>query len=160
MTNIKIQLSKKLESITSAIIRASGGNLALILAFATICLWFAAGFIFHFSEEWKSDIGVISSVITILMVFLIQKSQNKDSLAIQLKLNELVAATESASNRLVDVEGMTQDELKIIQKYYSKLSQFAQSQSSLTQSHSIDEIHREHQIKAELDDELNKLRSE
>ena len=57
------------------------------------------------------------------MVFLIQKAQNKDSLAIQLKLNELVAAHEFASNRLVDVENIPEDELKIIQKYYSRLSQ-------------------------------------
>lgn len=91
------------------------------------------------------------------MVFLIQKSQNKDSLAIQLKLNELVAAHELASNRLVNVEGMTEEELKVIQKYYSKLSEFAKSQDSLTQSHSIDEVHHEHAIKKEMEQELKKL---
>jgi low affinity Fe/Cu permease len=55
------------------------------------------------------------------MVFLIQKSQNKESLAVQLKLNELLSAHEAASNHLVDVENMTEEELKIIQKYYTKL---------------------------------------
>src|SRR6202000_3095170 len=112
---------------------------------------------FHFSEKWTNVIGILSSVITILMVFLIKKSQNKDSLAIQLKLNELVAAHELASNRLVNVEGMTEEELKVIQKYYSKLSEFAKSRESLTQSHSIDEVHIEHEIKKEMEQELKKL---
>ena len=92
------------------------------------------------------------------MVFLILKSQNKDSLSIQLKLNELVAANESASNRLVNVEGMTEDELKVIQKYYSKLSEFANKQDTLQQSHSIDEVHEEHTIKKEMEDELVKVK--
>lgn len=78
------------------------------------------------------------------MVFLIQKAQNKDSLAIQLKLNELVAAHESASNRLVDVESLTEDELKVIKKYYSKLSDFTKKEETLQQSHSIDEAHARH----------------
>jgi low affinity Fe/Cu permease len=81
------------------------------------------------------------------MVFLIQKAQNKDSLAIQLKLNELVAASEFASNRLVNVEGMTEDDLKIIQKYYQRLSDFTQQEETLLQSHSIDEAHDQHEIK-------------
>ena len=91
------------------------------------------------------------------MVFLILKSQNKDSLSIQLKLNELVAANESASNRLVNVEGMTEDELKVIQKYYSKLSEFAHKRDTLQESHSIDEVHEEHTIKKEMEDELFKV---
>jgi low affinity Fe/Cu permease len=81
------------------------------------------------------------------MVFLIQKSQNKDSLAIQLKLNELVAAHQYASNRLVNVEDMTEDELKIIQKYYKKLSQYSKEEKSLQKSHSIDEAKQNHKIK-------------
>lgn len=68
------------------------------------------------------------------MVFLIQKAQNKESMAVQLKLNELVAAHEFASNRLVDVENMTEAELKVIQKYYTQLKFDAKKESSLQQS--------------------------
>ena len=157
MTTTNAHISKKIEKLASAIISATGSNIALFLAFAIVLLWVAGGLFFHFSERWKSDISTVSSIITILMVFLIQKSQNKDSLAIQLKLNELVAAHELASNRLVNVEGMTEEELKVIQKYYSKLSEFAKSQDSLTQSHSIDEVHIEHEIKKEMEQELKKL---
>jgi low affinity Fe/Cu permease len=88
------------------------------------------------------------------MVFLIQKSQNKDSLAVQLKLNELVAAHEYASNRLVDVECMTEDELKVIKKYYRRLSEATKKEENLQQSHSIDEAQQQHEFKKVMEDEL------
>jgi low affinity Fe/Cu permease len=150
-------LSRKIEHVTSFIIKVTGTNAALLLAFALVVLWAGTGPFFHYSMAWESVIGTISSIITILMVFLIQKAQNKDSLAIQLKLNELVAAHDRASNRLVNVEGMTEEELKVIQKYYSKLSDFAKGQESLTQSHSIDELHNEHTIQKEMEQELKDI---
>lgn len=152
-----ISTSRRIESIASRIIRITGSNLALILCFGFVILWAIAGFFVHFSQRWESLIGTVSSVITVLMVFLIQKAQNKDSLAIQLKLNELVAAHASASNRLVNVEGMTVEELRVIQKYYTKLSEFANQQDTLTESHSIDESHKEHAIRQELEQELKNI---
>ena len=149
--------SRKIENITSSVIKATGSNIAVVITLGIVIVWAALGPVFHFSDKWENLIGTISSVITILMVFLIQKSQNKDSLAIQLKLNELVAAHEQASNRLVNIEDMSEDELKVIQKYYSKLSDFAKKQESLTQSHSIDESHEEHTIKVEMEKELKDL---
>jgi len=97
-------------------------------------------------------INTSTGVITFLMVFLIQKSQNKDSLAIQLKLNELVAAHENASNRLVAVESMTEEELKVIQKYYGKLSELARSEDNLRQSISIEEAKLQEDLTQELND--------
>jgi low affinity Fe/Cu permease len=98
-----------------------------------------SGPFFHYSENWQLVINTGTTIITFLMVFLIQKAQNKDSLAIQLKLNELVAAHEFASNRLVNVENMSEDDLKVIQKFYSSLSKMTGKEESLQQSHSIDE---------------------
>ena len=95
-----------------------------------------------------------TTIITFLMVFLIQKSQNKDSLAVQLKLNELVAAHEFASNRLVDVECMTEDELKVIKKYYRHLSEATKKEENLQQSHSIDEAKQQHEFKKLMEEEL------
>ncbi|HEV3222079.1 MAG TPA: low affinity iron permease family protein [Puia sp.] len=145
----------QVEDLASKIINAAGSTRIILTVFLLILLWAASGFYFHFSTKWASLIEIASSVITILMVFLIQKSQNKHSLSIQLKLNELVAANDKASNRLVNVEGMTENELKVIEKYYSKLSEFANKQQNLQQSHSIDEVHREHTIKKEMEDELS-----
>ncbi|MFI5193267.1 MAG: low affinity iron permease family protein, partial [Chitinophagales bacterium] len=82
-------------------------------------------------------------------VFLIQKAQNKDSLAIQLKLNELIAAHHFASNRLVNAENMTDEEMKIIQKYYSRLNQLSKKDENLQQSHSIEEADEIHEMKME-----------
>jgi low affinity Fe/Cu permease len=152
-----MSISKKVEGLALKIIAAAGSNMALAFSFGIVALWAVSGVFFDFSQKWASVIGTLSSVITILMVFLIQKTQNKDSLAIQLKLNELVAAHGSASNRLVNVEGMTEEELKVIQKYYTKLSDFAKKQDTLTESHSIDEMHMEHAIRKEMEMELKQL---
>lgn len=152
-----MSLSRQIEKLASTTIKIAGSNLALILCFCMVLLWAVGGFFTHFSQRWESLIETISSVITILMVFLIQKAQNKDSLAIQLKLNELVAAHEFASNRLVNVEGMTEDELQVLSKYYTKLSEFAKKQDTLTESHSIDEKHKEHAIRQELEEELQNI---
>ena len=147
-----------IEKIASGVVNIAGRTLTVFVIFLFVLAWAISGFFLHFSARWEMIIGTLSSVITVLMVFLILKSQNKDSLSIQLKLNELVAANESASNRLVNVEGMTEDELKVIQKYYSKLSEFANRQNTLQQSLSIDEVHEEHTIKKEMEDELFKVK--
>ena len=145
-----------IETIASRAARATGSNGAVLLAFGLVLLWIVSGPYFHFSRVWQATINIGTSVVTFLMVFLIQKAQNKDSLAIQLKLNELVAANELASNRLVNVEDMTEEDLKVIRKYYHKLSDFAKSEESLIQSHSIDEAHEMHEIKKEMEEELSK----
>jgi low affinity Fe/Cu permease len=105
------------------------------------------GPVFHYSENWQLVINTGTTIITFLMVFLIQKSQNKDSLAIQLKLNELIAAHEFASNRLVNVENMTEDEMMVIQKYYAQLSKITKNEESLQTSHSIDEAQYMSEVK-------------
>jgi len=69
-----------------------------------------------------------------------------------------VASNESASNRLVDVEGMTEEELKVIKKYYSRLSEFAEKQNTLQESHSIDEVHEDHTIRKEMENELTEIK--
>lgn len=142
------------ERFSAAVTKATGSTAAFSLAFLVVLVWACTGPIFHYSETWQLVINTGTTIITFLMVFLIQKSQNKDSLAIQLKLNELVAAHEFASNRLVNVEDMTEEELKIIQKYYCKLSEFTKNEESLQQSHSIDEAKDGHDLKVQMENEL------
>jgi low affinity Fe/Cu permease len=158
----KTEQSKKysFESFASSATKASGSPIAFAIAFLIVLIWGASGPLFHFSQTWQTIISTITTIITFLMVFLIQKSQNKDSLAIQLKLNELVAANEFASNRLLNVEKMTEDELKVIHKYYSKLSDFTKNEDTITQSHSIDETNELHDIKKEMEQELKNTRQE
>ena len=143
------------ERFSAAVTKATGSTAAFSLAFLVVLVWACTGPLFHYSETWQLVINTGTTIITFLMVFLIQKSQNKDSLAIQLKLNELVAAHEFASNRLVNVEDMTEEELKIIQKYYCKLSEFTKNEESLQQSHSIDEAKDVHDLKEQMKNELH-----
>jgi low affinity Fe/Cu permease len=142
------------ERFSASVTAAAGSTPAFITAFLLVIIWGITGPVFHYSEQWQLVINTGTTIITFLMVFLIQKSQNKDSLAIQLKLNELVASHEFASNRLVNVENMTEDELKVIKKYYAQLSDFTKKEESLQQSHSIDEAKAAHNFKKELEDEL------
>jgi len=146
-----------LDKFSNYVTAIAGSTTAFLIALVLILIWAVTGPIFHFSESWQLVVNTGTSIITFLMVFLIQKSQNKDSLAIQLKLNELVAAHEFASNRLVNVENMTEDELKVIKKYYGKLSEFAKKEETLQQSHSIDEAQEQHEFKKELEKELKEI---
>jgi low affinity Fe/Cu permease len=133
----------------------AGSTYAFFIAFSFVIIWAIVGPVFHFSEDWQLIINTGTTIITFLMVFLIQKSQNKDSLAIQLKLNELVAAHEFASNRMVSVEDMTEEELKTIKKYYSKLNELSLKEQKLQQSHSIDEAYKDNEFKKDLEEQIS-----
>jgi low affinity Fe/Cu permease len=160
----KSQSPDLVERIATVVTKAVGSAWAFTIAFIVVLIWGISGPIFHYFENWQLIINTGTTIITFLMVFLIQKAQNKDSLAIQLKLNELVAAHEFASNRLVNVENMTEKDLKLIQKYYSVLSDMSKKEETLQPSHSIDEASNLSEIKKgregiildELDDEKKK----
>jgi low affinity Fe/Cu permease len=150
MINKKKSIKKNFfETFATKVTEVTGSTKGFIAALTLVIVWALTGPIFHYSENWQLVINTGTTIITFLMVFLIQKTQNKDSLAIQLKLNELVAAHKFASNRMVNVEDLTEDELKTIQKYYSKLSEFTKKEESLQESHSIDEAKGVHTMKQE-----------
>jgi len=127
------------DRISTATTRAAGRPAATIIAFSIIVIWAITGPVFGFSDTWQLFINTGTTIITFLMVFIIQQSQNKDTLALQLKLNELIACQESASNRLIDIEDFTEDELRVIKKFYIKLAELAQNENDLHSSHSLDE---------------------
>ncbi|TGD57914.1 low affinity iron permease family protein [Flavobacterium humi] len=135
------------EEFASRVTKATGSTTAFACAFCIVLIWAVSGPFFDYSETWQLVINTGTTIVTFLMVFLIQKAQNKDSLAIQLKLNELVASHEYASNRLVDIESMTEEEMMIVHKYYQKLSELSKKEIKLQTSHSIDEAHQKHALK-------------
>ena len=114
----------------------TGSSSAFIFATAVILLWAITGPIFHYSENWQLVINTGTTIITFLMVFLIQKTQNKDSKAIQLKLNELIASSIKASNRMVDIEDLSEEELDDIHKYYAHLAALTKKEQDIKESHS------------------------
>ena len=147
MKTKKQSKSSAFENFATKTSKAAGSTTAFIGAFVIVVAWAISGPIFNYSETWQLVINTGTTIITFLMVFLIQKAQNKDSLAIQLKLNELVASNEYSSNSLVDIESMTEEEMIIVQKYYHRLSELAKKEESIRSSHSIAEAEEQHDRK-------------
>ena len=131
----------------TAAARATGRPGTFVLAVLIIVVWGATGPIFGFSDTWQLIINTGTTIVTFLMVFLIQRSQNKDSLALHLKLNELVAAMEGASNRLIDIEDLNEHELTLLHRHYARLAAMAKHDLTLTKSHSIEEAEHRHRRK-------------
>src|SRR5436305_14120549 len=125
----------------------AGSSWAFALALLTIVVWGLTGPIFEYSNTWQLVINTGTTIITFLMVFLIQRSQNKESLAIQLKLNELVAAVRGASNRLINIEDLSEAEVRALQKHFQKLVELAKQDASLCKSHTIEEAVERHEEK-------------
>jgi low affinity Fe/Cu permease len=117
----------------------TGSSQAFAGAVGVIIVWALLGPIFHFSDTWQLVINTGTTIVTFLMVFLIQRSQNKDSLAIHLKLNEIVAVLQGASNRLINVEDLTEHEVATLHRHYRTLAQIAKRDTTLTASHSVEE---------------------
>ena|SRR5687767_1714019 len=133
--------SKKLpffERFAAQITRATGKPIAFIIAFVAIILWAVSGPIFNYSNTWQLIINTSTTIITFLMVFVIQQSQNKDTMALQLKLNELIAANQKTSNRLIDIEDLSAEELDTIKKFYIHLAKLAKKED-INATHSLDE---------------------
>jgi low affinity Fe/Cu permease len=126
---------------------ATGSSAAFITAIAVIIIWAVTGPLAHYSDTWQLIINTGTTIVTFLMVFLIQKSQNKDSKAIHLKLNELIASHQGTSNRMVDIENMSEKELDNLHRFYQQLSDLAEKEDDLTCTHSIDAAEENHSAK-------------
>jgi low affinity Fe/Cu permease len=143
----KKSLRALFEKIAGRITRGTGSPIAFIIAAALIIAWLVSGPLFGYSDTWQLIINTSTTIITFLMVFVIQHSQNKDTMALQLKLNELIASHDKASNRLIDIEDLTEEELMQLKKFYIKLSRLAEKEADLTASHSLEEAMNVHESK-------------
>lgn len=138
---------KKFEKITTMATKFSGSPGVVLAAFLLILVWALTGPFFDFSEIWQLVINSTTTVITFLMVFIIQHSQNKDTMAIQMKLNELLASQREANNQLINIEDLTEEELEKIKKHFDKLAELSKSQEQIHQSHSLEEAEARHKLK-------------
>ena len=143
-------MSRVLELFARQVTEWAGSSWAFASAIGVIVIWVATGPLFRFSDTWQLVINTGTTIVTFLMVFLIQRAQNKDAQAVHLKLNELVAAIEGASNRLINVEDLTEDEVRMLHRHYQQLVAIAKRESSLTHSHSIEEAEARHRRKKHL----------
>src|SRR6185369_8751509 len=145
--NSKSGIGHALETFSLAVTTWSGSSWAFVIALGTIVVWGVTGPVFGFSDTWQLVINTGTTIVTFLMVFLIQRSQNKEALAIHLKLNEIVAALEGASNRLIEAESFSEKELDTLQKHYKELADLARSDVRVTESHSVEEARHRHVTK-------------
>ena len=122
----------------------SGSTAAFCLALTTVLVWAATGPLFHYSETWQLVINTSTTIITFLMVFLIQRAQNKDSLVLHLKLNELLAAHQGASNRLINAQDFSEEEINMLHNYFCLLAEKARLDHDLGQTHSVEEAEENH----------------
>ncbi len=127
----------------------TGSTGAFALSVIIVVIWLVSGPFFHYSDTWQLVINTGTTIVTFLMVFLIQRTQNKDSLAIHMKLNEMVAALQGASNRLIDVESLSESELRTLHLHYATLAKMAARDLDLRCSHSVEEAEKRHSRKVD-----------
>ena len=135
------------DRVAAGVTHWAGSSWGFGMAAGTVLVWAITGPLFRWSDTWQLVINTGTTIVTFLMVFLVQRTQNRDGLAIQLKLNEIVAAVRGASNRLIDVEGLTEDELEVLHMHYRRLAEIAGHEQNITASHSVDEAEHRHQAK-------------
>ncbi|HEV2830997.1 MAG TPA: low affinity iron permease family protein [Hanamia sp.] len=138
---------------SASVTKITGGVYAFIIAIVIVVVWGVTGPLFNFSDTWQLVINTGTTIVTFLMVFVIQHSQNKDTIALQLKLDELIAASH-ASNKLINVENLTDEELEKIRKFYSDLSDITKSEKE-NKRHSLEE--GEAKIEINIDKMENKV---
>ena len=143
VSRIKLQFDR----FSSATTKVTGRPIAFLLAVFIVLAWGISGPLFNYSETWQLVINTGTTIITFLMVFIIQQSQNKDTIALQLKLNELIAANNAASNRLINIEDLTEDELIAVKEFYIKLADLAEEDRQIFTTHSVDEAKKLHSAK-------------
>lgn len=147
------------DAFSNKVTRLAGSPAAFFTAITIVLIWGVTGPVFHYSDTWQLVINTGTTIITFLMVFLIQQSQNKDTVALHIKLNELIAATQGASNRLIDVEDLTDGELQVLKKFYIQLSELSKKDNDLTCTHSIEEAADKHNMKLSDRDVMEKAKA-
>jgi low affinity Fe/Cu permease len=133
------RLNRFFDKFSTRVTKITGSLWAFIVAVFLILAWAVTGPLFGFSDTWQLVINTSTTIVTFLMVFIIQQTQNKDTTAIHLKLNELIASNKQASNRLVDAEDLTDEELQVLKKFYVRLGNLAEKEGEIHSTHSIDE---------------------
>jgi low affinity Fe/Cu permease len=139
MSNTQGENISGFERFSNTISSYSGSSPVFMTAIGLILLWAVTGPVFHFSNTWLLIVNTGTSIITFLMVFLIQKAQNKEAIAVQLKLNELIASNNSASNRLLNIQDLSEDELTTLYEHYKRLVELTQKARSNTKSHTVED---------------------
>jgi low affinity Fe/Cu permease len=152
---LKGKSQNPLEKFSAWITRKTGTSSAFVIALTVVVVWVISGPLFDYSDTWQLVINTATTVLTFLMIFLVQRSQNKDSLSIQLKLNELIASSQLASNRLILIEDLTEEELQTLENFYRKLASMSKKDKDFNISHTVEEALALHKMKKKTRKEIS-----
>ncbi len=122
-----MSIGEQFAQLAKATARKSGHPVTFGLAVLVIAVWAVTGPLFHYSDTWQLVINTGTTIVTFLMVFLIQNTQNRDSIAMQIKLDELLRAVKGAETAMADLEDLTEEELDAFRKYYAEIAEKARA---------------------------------
>jgi low affinity Fe/Cu permease len=142
-----------IERAVHAMTRWFGSTSAILLVLGVVCLWALSRPLFETIEAWQNAIITPLTILTFILIFLLQRSQNKALLAIHLKLNEIVASQHGASNRLIDLENMSEQEVLGLHRHYQKLASQAKNDASPGRFHTVEEAASKEVVSEETDRE-------
>ena len=111
--------------------RAAGSSSAFIAICGITLVWMVTGPVFHWSDTWQLVINTVTNIVSMLMVFLIQNTQNRESSALQLKIDELLRAVRGAQNAFIDLEDLNEEDLNLLKKRYAAIAVSARQESNL-----------------------------
>jgi low affinity Fe/Cu permease len=134
---VRARIMGGFQKFARTVVRASGHPMAFAIAVGVIVIWALTGPWFHFGYTWLLVINTVASIITFLMIFLVRSAQNRESEAVQLKLDELIRATKEARNTLLDIEELSEAELDRIKTRFERLARKAREESSVGQNELI-----------------------
>ena len=123
------QIEKKFAAFANRIAKLAGSSVVFFVAASVIIVWAMLGPFFGFSPGWQTIISTVTSISTFLMVFLIQNSQNRDGLALQIKLNELIRAQVDAKDEMIDLENLSHAELEVVKAKFGRMGKRARIRS-------------------------------
>lgn len=122
------------QSFARTVVRASGHPLAFVIAISIVLIWALMGPVFRFDNTWLLVINTVGTILTFLMIFLVRSAQNRESEAVQLKLDELIRATKAAQNTLLDIEELSEADLDRIKSRFERLARAAREESTSGQT--------------------------
>ena len=128
LANARRRTVGMIERISATATEWTGHTTAFVWALLLVLGWTVSGPLFHYSDTWQLFINTVTNLVTFLMVFLIQRAQNKDTMALQLKVNELIAAQKGAHNSMIAIEELSEDELRVLHDRFLCLAAVSQGQ--------------------------------
>jgi len=145
------ELFRRFAHSTSEIV---GSSWSFIVAVLMIVVWFMSGSLFDYSDTWQLVINTGTTIVTFLMVFLIQNTQNRDAKAIHLKLDELIRTAEQARNTLVDLEDLSDEELEKLQQQFTRLREREANNGDVSDGQRGDELNEVEMVRAEKQEDI------